>query len=50
MRAGPEYDDGVIRCDPEGITIGWYYPWGAKRIPYGSVLRVERIIRERIRR
>lgn len=34
---GSLYDDGRIRCDEAGIRIGWYYPWGAKRIPYASV-------------
>lgn len=33
----PVYDDGSIRCDAQGLTIRRYYPWGAKRIPYGSV-------------
>jgi hypothetical protein len=32
------YDDGVIRCDDQGLTIRRYYLWGAeKRIPYASV-------------
>ncbi len=31
------YDDGRIACDDEGIEIGWYYPWGAKRIPFGAI-------------
>lgn len=31
------YDDGRIACDEDGIVIGWYYPWGAKRIPYGAI-------------
>ena len=33
----PLYDDGRIACDDEGVTIRWYYPWGAKRIPYRSI-------------
>ena len=31
------YDDGRITCDDDGVTIGWYYPWGAKRIPFGAI-------------
>jgi hypothetical protein len=33
----PLYDDGRIKCDSEGITIGWYYLWGAKTIPYRTI-------------
>ncbi len=31
------YDDGRIFCDDEGLTIRWYYLWGAKRIPYRRI-------------
>jgi hypothetical protein len=31
------YDDGRIACDDEGITIRWYYLWGAKRIPFHAI-------------
>lgn len=31
------YDDGRIACDEDGITIRWYYVWGAKRIPFRSI-------------
>jgi hypothetical protein len=31
------YDDGRIQCDDEGLTIRWYYLWGAKRVPFGSI-------------
>ena len=31
------YDDGRIACDDEGLTIQWYYLWGAKRIPYRAI-------------
>lgn len=34
------YDDGRIACDDAGITIRWYYLWGAKRIPYGAIRSV----------
>ena len=37
------YDDGRIACDADGITIRWYYPWGAKRIPYGSIKAVDQL-------
>lgn len=31
------YDDGRITCDDDGITIRWYYLWGAKHIPYKAI-------------
>jgi hypothetical protein len=31
------YDDGRIACDDEGLTIRWYYPWGAKHIPFRTI-------------
>ena len=31
------YDDGAIRCDDDGITVRWYYPWGSRQIPYSSI-------------
>ena len=34
------YDDGRIACDGNGITIRWYYLWGAKRIPYRAIRSV----------
>lgn len=34
---GPLYDDGRITCDDAGITIGWYYLWGDKRIHYDEI-------------
>lgn len=37
------YDDGRINCDTTAIKIGWYYPWGAKRVPYGSIRAVKRL-------
>lgn len=33
----PLYDDGRILCDGDGITIRWYYLWGAKRIPFQAI-------------
>ncbi|HZU73780.1 MAG TPA: hypothetical protein VE990_13505 [Acidimicrobiales bacterium] len=35
------YDDGRIVCDEDGMTIRWYYPWGSKKIPYGSIRAVK---------
>lgn len=43
MTNGALYDDGRISCDQAGIRIGWYYPWGAKRISYASVKAVENL-------
>lgn len=31
------YNDGRIICDDEGLTVAWYYPWGAKRIPFRTI-------------
>jgi hypothetical protein len=31
------YNDGRVSCDDEGITIRWYYLWGAKRIPFQAI-------------
>jgi hypothetical protein len=35
------YDDGRIVCDDEGLVIRGYYPWGAKRVRYGSIKGIE---------
>ena len=37
------YNDGRVACDQEGIRIAWYYPWGAKRIPYTSLKAVDNL-------
>ena len=37
------YDDGGILCDERGLTIRRYYPWGAKHIPYTSILGVKEL-------
>lgn len=34
------YDDGRITCDETNLTIGWYYFWGKKTIPYSSIRTV----------
>ncbi len=36
------YDDGRIACTDTALLIRWYYPWGAKQIPYSSIRSVER--------
>jgi Bacterial PH domain len=36
------YDDGRIACDDESLVVRWYYPWGAKKIPYDSIRSVEK--------
>jgi hypothetical protein len=41
MSMQARYDDGRISCDDRGIRIAWYYPWGAKWIPYSSIRSVE---------
>lgn len=39
------YKDARIECTESEIRIrGYYVPWGAKRIPYGSVRGVQRAI------
>jgi hypothetical protein len=41
---GTEYADRWIRCGPDGIAVrGYYFPWGTKHIPYGSVRGIERV-------
>lgn len=38
------YRDRWIRCTPDAIRIrGYYFPWGTKRIPYGSIRSVRRV-------
>jgi hypothetical protein len=37
------YDDGRISCDETALLIRRYYPWGGKRIPYGSIRAVRRL-------
>jgi hypothetical protein len=36
-RSAALYDDGRVLCDDEGLTIRFYYLWGAKRIPYRRI-------------
>lgn len=35
--ARAQYDDGGVACDDVGLAIQRYYPWGARRIPYGEI-------------
>ncbi len=38
-----QYDDGGVALDDAGIVIRRYcFPWGSKRIPYGSIREVRR--------
>jgi hypothetical protein len=39
---GVLYDDGRIACDETALTVRWYYPWGARKIPYASIRTVEK--------
>ncbi len=34
------YDDGRIACGETSVTIGWYYLWGKKTIPYSAIRTV----------
>lgn len=36
-----EYDDGGVACEEAALVIRRYYPWGAKKIPYGSIRAVK---------
>jgi hypothetical protein len=36
------YDDGFVACTDDALVIRWYYPFGAKRIPYGDIAEVRR--------
>lgn len=38
------YHDHWISCDDDGIRVrGYYFPWGTKRIGYGSVKGIRRV-------
>jgi hypothetical protein len=43
------YDDGRIACDDTGVIIGWYYPWGRKKISYSAIRSVNRRPLRRVR-
>jgi hypothetical protein len=36
------YEDPRIACTDNDIRIRWYYPWGAKRVPYTAISSLER--------
>jgi hypothetical protein len=41
---GSEYRDRWIECTADAMRIrGYYFPWGTKRIPYGSIRSVRRV-------
>lgn len=38
------YRDTWIRCTDDAIRIrGYYFPWGTKKIPYGSLTAAQRV-------
>jgi hypothetical protein len=37
------YRDRWITCDDEGITMRWYYLWGARRVPYSAIKAARRV-------
>jgi len=38
------YKDRWLECtDSELLVQGYYFPWGTKRIPYGSITSVDRL-------
>ncbi|HEX5560713.1 MAG TPA: hypothetical protein VFX52_03645 [Nocardioidaceae bacterium] len=39
-----DYRDRWIECTSEAIRVrGYYFPWGTKTIPYGSIRSVRRV-------
>src|SRR5215469_13678062 len=45
-----QYDDGLVALDPDGLLIRRYYPWGSRRIPYGSIRSFKRLPPIRVRK
>lgn len=39
--ARAHYNDGLVACDEAALTIQRYYPWGARRITYGTIRDVQ---------
>jgi hypothetical protein len=38
-----DYHDGKVECTPTALRIqGYYFPWGAKTIPYASIKNLSR--------
>jgi hypothetical protein len=38
------YKDHWIECTADALLIrGYYFPWGTKRVPYGSIREVRRV-------
>lgn len=38
------YKDRWIECTAQAVLIrGYYFPWGTKRVPYDSILKVRRV-------
>ena len=41
---GGDYRDRWIRCTPTEVQVrAYYFPWGTKRIPYGTIKGVRRV-------
>jgi hypothetical protein len=39
-----DYVDARVECTAEGVRLrGYYFPWGTKRIAYGSIRAVRRV-------
>lgn len=39
-----DYSDDKIECGDEALRVrAYYFPWGSKRIPYGSIRAVRRV-------
>lgn len=36
------YQDDRIQCTDTAVRIGWYYPWGSKRVRYDSIRSLDR--------
>jgi hypothetical protein len=44
------YRDRWISCDDDEIRVrAYYFPWGTKRIPYGSIRGIRRVTMGRLR-
>ena len=37
------YRDRFVSCTDDAVVIRWYYPWGARTIPYSSIRSVTRV-------
>ncbi len=37
------YQDKGIICDSDKMELRHYYPWGSKKVPYSSIVGVQRV-------